>query len=175
MVGVDLTMTNSIISNNFYNSLADLRVGALTHKGVLSFSLCTPHHNQYYAVFTSSSEFFFSSFHSARSASSWQGMFFVYFCVISHQLVSASLRKPFPMVFYGNSTHFISLLFSQTRFHCSIVYKKSSLNFTFHVKSHLSEIVNFCSLWNHKKVIRILTISWEIKVRLYSLNIGGVT
>ena len=65
-----------------------------------------PYHNQYYAVITRCSQFFFLSFHPARSASSWQGMLFIYFRVISHEFVSASLRKPcvFPMVFDGNST-----------------------------------------------------------------------
>ena len=36
-------------------------------------------------------------------------MFFIYFRVISHEFVLASLRNPFgfPMVFDGNPTHFI--------------------------------------------------------------------
>ena len=53
------------------------------------------HHSQHYAVFTSCSQFFFSSLHPAHSASSWQGrMFFIYFRVISHEFVLASLRNP---------------------------------------------------------------------------------
>ena len=61
-----------------------------------------PHHNQYHAVFTNPQTAPSFSFHlPAHSASSWQGMFFIYICVISHEFVLASLRKPcdFPQWF----------------------------------------------------------------------------
>ena len=51
-----------------------------------------------------SAQFFFSSFPPARSTSYWQGMFFIYFRVISHEFVLSSLRKPcgfFPCFFMG--------------------------------------------------------------------------
>ena len=91
-VEVDLTITNPATSNNFFNSLADLRVLSPTWR----YSLGILHHNQYYAVFTSCSQcpvFLSISFALARSASSWQGMLFIYFRVISQEFVSASLRK----------------------------------------------------------------------------------
>ena len=46
------------------------------------------------ASFAPCAQFFRSSFSPARIAFSWQGMFFIYFRVISHEFVSASLRKP---------------------------------------------------------------------------------
>ena len=81
-VEVDLAITNPITSNNFCKSLIDLRVGYISQ------------HNQYYAAFTNR-QTAPSFFHlPARSASGWQGMFFIYICVISHEFVSASLKKP---------------------------------------------------------------------------------
>ena len=53
-------------------------------------SLCIPHHNQYYVVFTNLQTAPSFSFHlPAHSASSWQGMFFIYIFVISHEFVLA--------------------------------------------------------------------------------------
>ena len=104
---VVLLTTNAITSNNFCNSVADLRVGYSHPQEVPSMH---SHHNQYYTVFPSCSQFFFSSLRPARSASSWQEIIFIYFCVISYEFVSASLRKPcvfFPMIFDGDPTHFI--------------------------------------------------------------------
>ena len=46
------------------------------------------------ASFAPCARFFRSSFSPACIAFSWQGMFFIYFRVISHEFVSASLRKP---------------------------------------------------------------------------------
>ena len=68
------------------------------------------------------------SFHlPACSTSSWQGMFLIYFHIISHKFVPASLRKPCvilvsekivfsPMVFDGNPTHFIPVIFEKSKF-----------------------------------------------------------
>lgn len=54
---------------------------------------------------------------SARSASGWHGMFFIYFHKLLHEFPLASLRKPcgfFPLFFTGNPTHFIPV-FSTVR------------------------------------------------------------
>ena len=94
---VNLTITNPITSNNFCNSLADLRVGhSHLQGGTLYASSIITSIMQYWktASFAPSVQFFLSSFPLARSASSWQRMFFIYFRVVSHEFVSTSLRKP---------------------------------------------------------------------------------
>ena len=58
-------------------------------------SLCIPHHDQYYAVFTNLQTASSFSFHLPAC-------FFIYTCAISHKFILASLRKLlwfFPMVF----------------------------------------------------------------------------
>ena len=83
------TITNPIIPNHSCNSLANLRVISPTRM----YSLCIVHYDQYYILFTSCYQFFFSSLHPAHSAFSWQGIFFIYFRVILHEFVSGSFRK----------------------------------------------------------------------------------
>ena len=83
--------TNPITSNNFCNSLVDLMVGYSHPQGVLTML------SQSYpvlSVFTNCFQFFFSSFHQARFGSTWQGMFFIDFRVISHEFALAFLGKP---------------------------------------------------------------------------------
>ena len=94
---VDLTITKPITSNNFCNSLADLRVGYshLEECILYASSIITSIMQYSQAVsFAPCAQFFRSSFSPARITFSWQGMFFIYFRVISDEFVSASLRKP---------------------------------------------------------------------------------
>ena len=95
-VEVDLTITNPITSNNFRNWLADLRVGySHPHGGTLYASLIITSIVQYSKAAPSFSFHLF--IHLAllpAGPSSWQRMFFIYFRVLSHEFVSASLRKP---------------------------------------------------------------------------------
>ena len=130
-VEVDLIITNPITSNNFCNSLAELRQGSLTHKGKLSIH--PPHNNQYQAVFTSCFLFFFSSLHPARSASSWQGVIFIYFRVILHEFVSVSLTKPcgFSHVFLTGIPLILFLIY-RTQFSWNM--KHVCMQDQFHVK-----------------------------------------
>ena len=96
-VEVDLTITKSSTSNNFCNSLADLRVGYSPLQGCILYASSIITSIMQYsqtASFAPCAQFFRSSFSPARIAFSWQGMFFIYFCVISHEFVSAPLRKP---------------------------------------------------------------------------------
>ena len=78
------------------------------------YSLCIPHHNQYCAVFKSCSQFFFSSLHPSRSASSWpfqlaKNVFHLFPCTVT-RIFSGFFKKTLwflPMVFDRNPTHFI--------------------------------------------------------------------
>ena len=105
-VKVDLTITNPITSNSFCNSLADLRVGySHLHGGTLS-SQCPV----FLFIFSSSSLHFLLA----------RNFFHLFPCNFT-RICFVFLKKTlwfFPMLFYGNPTHFIPV--SELFYLCSI-------------------------------------------------------
>ena len=111
-VKVELTITNTITSNNFCKPLIDLMVGYYPQGRILSASPIRTSIMQHWQNLQTAPSV---SFHlPACSTFSWLGMFFIYTCVISHKFLLTSLRKPcfFPWFLTRNP---LLLLVSQLR------------------------------------------------------------
>ena len=104
-VEVDLTIIKPITSNNFWKSLIDMTVGYYPRWGTVYASpiiivLCSTIHKLLPV---------FIFIYQLAPPSTWQGIFFIYFRVISYEFVSAFLRKPwgfFSMGFWRESHSF---------------------------------------------------------------------
>ena len=119
-VKVGLTITNPITSNSFCSSLADLRVGcSYLHGGTLYASSIITSIMQYSScsqcpVFL----FIFSS--SSLDFLLARNVFHLFSCNFT-RICFVFLKKTlwfFPMLFYGNTTHFIPV--SELFYLCSI-------------------------------------------------------
>ena len=89
-------------------------------------------------------------------------MFLIYFHIISHKFVPASLRKPCvilvsekivfsPMVFDGNPTHFIPVIFEKSKFVNSSYVKLFFECSTLHSVQHVST----CKWYNNRNSVCI--------------------
>ena len=119
-VKVDLTITNPITSNSFCNSLADLRVGySHLHGGTLCASSIITSIMQYSSC-SQCQVFLFMFSSSSLHFLLARNVFHLFPCNFT-RICFGFLKKTlrfFPMLFYGNPTHFISV--SELFYLCSI-------------------------------------------------------